>query len=154
MRIIFICTGNTCRSPMCEGYFKKLCREGGRDDIMVDSAGTATWDGGGASHNSVNVMKEQGVDISEFSSKRLTPELIETADLLICMTHSHRAYVGQINPTALGKTYLLLDFDYSDSGGDITDPFGGSRELYSLCFDDMKQALDNLLLDIDKITGQ
>jgi protein-tyrosine-phosphatase len=152
MKIIFVCTGNTCRSPMCDGYFKKLCHEAKRHDITVESAGTAAWDGGGASRNSVAVMKSNGVDLNNFASSRLTPERINTADILICMTHSHRAYIGQINPEALKKTYLLLDFN-STSGNDISDPFGGPRELYSLCFDDMKQALENLFLDIDKIGG-
>lgn len=151
MRIIFICTGNTCRSPMCEGYFNKLCHDAGRNDIMVESAGTNAWEGGKASPNSINVMQTYGVNIQDFKSKRLTPESIAAADILICMTNSHRAYIGQINPAALDKTYLLLDFDYSDADGDITDPFGGSHELYSLCFNDMKQALENLFLDIDKI---
>ena len=154
MQIIFVCTGNTCRSPMCDGYFKKLCVAAGRDDIIVESAGTAAWDGGGASRNSVAVMGGNGVDMSSFASSRLTSERIETADLLICMTNSHRAYIGQINPNALKKTYLLLDFDYSDSGDDITDPFGGARELYSLCFDDMKNALDNLFANIDNVLSR
>jgi protein-tyrosine-phosphatase len=66
------------------------------------------------------------------------------------MTNSHRAYIGQIDPNALKKTYLLLDFD-ATSGEDITDPFGGSHELYSLCFSDMKQALENLFINIDNV---
>ena len=150
MLIIFVCTGNTCRSPMCDGYFKKLCAEAGRDDIQVESAGTAAWDGGGVSRNSSAVMAEYGVDMSDFTSSRLTPERIAAADLLICMTNSHRAYIGQIDPNALKKTYLLLDFD-TTSGEDITDPFGGSHELYSLCFSDMKHALESLFINIDKV---
>ena len=152
MLIIFVCTGNTCRSPMCDGYFKKLCTDAGRDDIAVESAGTAAWDGGGASRNSVAVMAGNGVDMSGFASSRLTPERIASADILICMTNSHRAYIGQLNPSALKKTYLLLDFDYSDDGDDITDPFGGSHELYSLCFDDMKHALEALFANIDRVS--
>ena len=150
MLIIFVCTGNTCRSPMCDGYFKKLCAEAGRDDIKVESAGTAAWDGGGVSRNSMAVMTEYGVDMSDFTSSRLTPERIADADLLICMTNSHRAYIGQIDPAALKKTYLLLDFD-TTAGEDITDPFGGSHELYSLCFSDMKHALESLFMNIDKV---
>ncbi len=154
MKIIFVCTGNTCRSPMCDGYFKQLCSAAGRHDITVESAGTAAWDGGSASRNSIAVMASNGVDLNKFSSSRLTPERIDEADILICMTNSHRAYIGQINPHALKKTYLLLDFNDSTADDNISDPFGGSHELYSLCFDDMRQPLENLFLNIDKIVNK
>ena len=150
MHIIFVCTGNTCRSPMAEGYFKKLCQEAGRHDIRVTSAGTAAWNGGRASGNTIAVLMEMGIDMSQFSSSTLTPALIRQADMLICMTSSHRAAIGQIAPEALAKTHLLLEFAPKNGNDDISDPFGGSLELYSLCFEDMRPALENLFRQIDK----
>ena len=150
MHIIFVCTGNTCRSPLAEGYFRKLCQDAGRHDIMVTSAGTAAWNGGGASGNTVAVLMNMGVDMSQFSSTALTPALIRQADLLICMTRAHRAAIGQIAPEALAKTHLLLEFAPRKSSDDISDPFGGSLELYSLCFEDMRPALENLFKHIDE----
>jgi len=130
---------------MCEGYFRKLCKAAGRNDIEVGSAGICACDGAGSSEQSAAVMKEHGIDLSGFSSSILTP------DLLVAMTSAHRIHVGSILPEALDKTYLLMDFSSHNKGRNVHDPFGGDKEMYSACFEEMKEALDNLFLDIDKI---
>ena len=77
MRILFVCTGNTCRSPMAEAYFKSLCEKSGRLDITVESAGTFGGDGEPASSQSVSVMKDHGIDLSAHKSSTLTKEKID-----------------------------------------------------------------------------
>lgn len=151
MRILFVCTGNTCRSPMCEAYFKKLCDEAGRDDIIVESAGTFGGDGCGASRNSVEVMAAHGIDLSEFKSSSLNRSRIKKADLIIALTAGHRMQILQILPEAVKKTRLLMEFS-NQGAGDVADPYGGDRDLYMMCFEEMKKALDNLFLDLDRIT--
>ena len=146
MRILFVCTGNTCRSPMAEVYFKSLCEKSGRTDITVESAGTFGGEGEPASSQSVSVMKNYGIDLSMHRSSTLTKKKIDTADLIIAMTSSHRHHVGSISSSALKKTRTLLEF--AQKQGNISDPFGGTEKIYSDCFSEMKEALDNLFLEI------
>lgn len=148
MRILFVCTGNTCRSPMAGAYFKSLCEKSGRTDITVETAGTFAGEGEPASMQSVAVMKDYGIDLSTHKSSRLTKGKVDSADLIIVMTTSHRQHIGSMSPSALKKTRTLLEFTQTE--GNISDPFGGSEEIYSDCFSEMKEALDNLFLEIIK----
>lgn len=144
MRILFVCTGNTCRSPMAAGYFRHLCQKADRDDIQVDSAGIYAMDGMPVSENSICVMKDYDIDISEHQSSMLDMKKVEESDLIIVMTASHRLQLADLFPEVLDKTHLLLE--YIDNSADVTDPFGGRLVDYKACFDSMKEALDNLFL--------
>jgi protein-tyrosine-phosphatase len=135
---------------MCEGYFRHLCGEAGRKDIEATSAGTFAGPGCSASANSVATMKANGIDISEHRSSPLSMELIESADIIIALSSSHRMQIGQIAPFALAKTRLLMEFSDANRT-DVPDPFGGDSEEYNSCFEEMRPALNNLFLDIDKI---
>ncbi len=148
MHILFICTGNTCRSPMAEGYFRSLIEDGGFFGVQVSSAGTYAAEGDVPSSHSVRALQEYGIDISDQRSTRLTRELIEEVDLIIAMTGSHKIYVGQLDSSALEKTKILGE--YSARGEDVADPFGGDMDVYSFCFRTMKPALESLLNELKK----
>ena len=148
MHILFICTGNTCRSPMAEGYFRSLVENEGLSDVQVSSAGTYASNGDAPSPHSVRTLQEYGIDISDQHSTRLTRELVKESDLIIAMTESHRMFVGQLDPSALKKTKLLGE--YSPRGDDVADPFGGDADVYSFCFSTMKPSLENLLTEVKK----
>ena len=137
MRILFVCTGNSCRSPMADLYFNALSRKAGRDDITACSAGIYAWDGSLISRQAATVMEQFGIDTSQFRSARFTPELARGYDLLIAMTASHKAAMAEIAPSEANKICLLAD-------GDVPDPFGGSVEHYLHVFAVMKPALENL----------
>ncbi|MBQ2315743.1 MAG: ribosomal protein S18-alanine N-acetyltransferase [Clostridia bacterium] len=131
MKVIFVCSGNTCRSPMAEGYLKSKGLP-----ITVESRGFMS-DGDKVSHNSVTVMKEIGIDISAHLSKVISPDDLN-ADRLICMSNSHAAAL--INAGAdLQKLSVL--------GGGIIDPFGSDTDAYRACRDNIISAIDKLIDD-------
>jgi glycine hydroxymethyltransferase len=122
--ILFLCTGNVCRSPMAEGLFRHAVQ--GRGEFRVLSAGLGAVDGQVPTHHSVQAMKEIGIDISRQRSRALTSELVKQADLILGMTHSHTDTVALLYPQAAEKTFLLREFDETlePYEKDISDPIG------------------------------
>lgn len=123
MHIIFVCTGNTCRSPMAEALLKKKT-----DAHTVESAGLSVSHPAPAHENAVRTMAEYGMDITNHVAKPLTPELVEKADLLLTMTRGHRALLCALFPAADEKTFTLAE--YAGCAEDVEDPFGGDMETY------------------------
>lgn len=121
-RILLVCTGNTCRSPMAEALALDLLKDRPRAD--VSSAGVYTSDGLPASAEAVAVMAEHGLDLSGHRSRLLTAEMVAAADGIYTMTASHRRAVVQAFPEAELKTQRLLPH------ADIADPIGGPKSAY------------------------
>jgi ribosomal-protein-alanine N-acetyltransferase len=130
MNILFVCTGNTCRSPMAEGYLKSLALSG----VKTKSVGMS-FSGDPASQNSVQVMSEIGIDISLHRSAVITASHIDWADRIYCMTDSHKAALlgAGINK---GKLFVL--------GEGIPDPFGRDINAYRQCRDEIIRAVDSI----------
>ncbi len=146
MNIIFVCTGNTCRSPMAEGYFKNLCKNANKKDITISSAGLFANEDFMPSQQSVQVMQNYEIDIRDYKSTQLSMDLIKNADLIITMTDGHKNQILQYSPESEEKIHLLLE--YANKQTNVADPFGGTFEIYNVCFNEMKEALDNLFCDI------
>ena len=142
--VLFVCTGNICRSPMAEVYFRSLCVQNGRENrIDVDSAGMSAVTGYGASEFACGLVESEGLSLAEFRSKRLERTLAEHAGLIVCMTKMHKTYVETAFPECQTKTFTLLHFIGSDD--DIADPYGAPMEAYVQCAAIMKPALQALL---------
>lgn len=133
MIITFICTGNTCRSPLAEGLFKKMNTE-----HEVYSAGLNTVFGMNVSENSVIAARDYGVDISEHLSHPLSKELLMATDLFVCLGHSHAMQL--IPVVGKGRVYVL--------GDGISDPYGGSLETYKKCAEEIHKGLIKLNEDL------
>lgn len=145
--ILFVCSGNTCRSPMAAGYLNSLLSKSGLEHVKVLSAGTSASNGAPASANAIEVMKDLGIDISAHKSMPLTFSLLEKSDIIVVMTRIHKARIEKISKDAIAKTHLLLEFA-GKKDHDIGDPIGGSLADYRKCFEQMRPALDNLFLEI------
>ena len=137
MKIIFICTGNTCRSPMAEGLMKKLLCDRGIDGIEVTSAGLAAYPGDEVSEKSVNAAKKYGVDISSHRSRRVSEYMLESG-VFVCMTAAHAEV---LKPYLTENRLFIL-------GNGIADPYGGTQEIYNLCAEEINSALPELLGNI------
>jgi RpiB/LacA/LacB family sugar-phosphate isomerase len=143
--ILFLCTGNVCRSPMAEGLFRHAVK--GRGEFRVLSAGIGAVDGDQPTHHSVQAMREIGIDISHQRSRALTTEMVRSADLILGMTHSHTDTVNLLYPAAAEKTFLLREFDETlePYEKDISDPIGSPYHVYVDCRDQIEQGIATLL---------
>jgi len=143
--ILFLCTGNICRSPMAEGLFRHAVK--GRGEFRVISAGLGAVDGQPPSLHSVQAMKEIGLDISRQRSRALTAELVRSADLILGMTHSHTDTVALLYPSAAERTFLLREFDdtLEPYEKDISDPIGCAYPVYVESRDQIEQGIVTLM---------
>src|SRR5712672_499447 len=148
--ILFVCTGNVCRSPMAEGIFRQATRS--RGDYRVLSAGLGAMEGQPPSPYAVQAVRELGIDISSQRSRMLTPELVHQSDFIFGMTHSHIDTVMLLYPHAAEKTFMLREFDETLDlfEKDISDPIGGSYDVYLSCRDQIEQGIASLLRFLDQ----
>ncbi|MFQ5654754.1 MAG: L-threonylcarbamoyladenylate synthase [Planctomycetota bacterium] len=146
-RILIVCTGNSCRSPMAEALLRRLLaahlgvsvEELAQKGYQVTSAGIAAFGGGNASRNAIEVMKERGIDLSGHRSRAVTRELTEDADLIIAMGPSHRWQLIQWHPEIVTKVHLIREEG-------IPDPIGGDIDAYEGCAADIEEALSRTWL--------
>jgi protein-tyrosine-phosphatase len=132
--VLCVCTGNLCRSPMAEGLLRhKLAEDGQGGRFKIYSAGIWGVDGSPASANSVDVMAERGIDISDHIAHTITSEDVADSDLILVMSREHAQVIRNSWPQYGWKVHLLSEM----VGGrrDIRDPYGGPIEEYRTCAD-------------------
>ncbi len=147
MKVLFVCTGNSCRSVMAQGLLSSLLKKKGRSDIQVLSAGVSTIGGMGPTPETVEVMNSMGVDVSRHIGQPVTPELIRHADIIFCMEEFHKEWILSGAPDAAPKTHLLKNFQASRSvkDADIPDPIGRPKEVYESCLMTIRDSMDRIV---------
>ena len=133
--IIFVCTGNTCRSPMAQGLFRVLAEKYGLRDVECTSCGLAAYTGMPVTANAVRAAAEFGADISAHRARALTEYLLSEGDLFVCMTQHHADLLRKYLPAE--KICVL--------GGGIADPYGGELEDYRNCAAQIYAALETMI---------
>jgi glycine hydroxymethyltransferase len=147
-KVLFICTGNVCRSPMAEGLLRRALG----DKVEVFSAGLGAGHGQPPSAHAIEVLRREGIDISDIRSQPVSADLLRRADHIFTMTQDHLDMLLLLFPEMASKARLLR-FKEAAKGGrlDVKDPIGGTRETYELCKEDIKAALPSV---IEIITGK
>lgn len=129
MQLLFVCTGNTCRSPLAEALARRLIAERALVDIEVSSAGTSAWPDAPASDGSLLVAMEHGIDLSAHRARQLSPEIVSASDLILAMGPHHLDRAEALGGTS--RSFLLTAFVHgADKGWPVSDPFGGDLTGY------------------------
>ena len=136
MNVVFVCTGNTCRSPMAEGLFRSILKDKNISDVQCGSCGVGAFTGFPASEYAIETMKQFGVDISDHRSRPVSRYILDEGDLFVCMTNSH---LNALSPYVPKEKLCLL----SEDG--IPDPYMGSQEDYLHCAEKIYKSLVELI---------
>jgi len=130
-RILFVCSGNTCRSPMAAGLFQRLWRtDAAAWDIHVESAGINAVPGYPAADHGVAALGRRRINISDHRSQTVNEQLLLEADLILTMTWYHKDSICRFWPQVSQRVYTVPE--YAGQDGDVIDPFGGAAEHYEL----------------------
>ena len=137
MKITFVCSGNTCRSPMAECAFEELLREEGIEGVEVESRGVVANVGADISENAKKALEDAEIPVKEHKAQQITTDDILASDIVICMTERHKMRLGR-----LPKVFTLGQMT---GCGDIQDPYGGDEKVYKDCLAQLLAALKKLI---------
>lgn len=147
MKIMFVCTGNTCRSAMAEGLAKKVAKEK-NFNMEIYSSGIFALRGEHASYNSVAIMKEYDVDIVMHTATPIEESKIKEMDLVLCATKNHKMQVIAKYPDLQDKTYTFKEYADIDKNGtdmDIQDPWGYDLNTFRMCAAEISYCVDKII---------
>ncbi len=151
MNILFVCTGNTCRSSMAEGIFRKLIEINSMENINVSSAGISAFEGDCANGKAVDVLAERGIDIANHRARQLTEEIIGQSNLILTMTGGHKSVILSAFPQYSDRVYTLKEYAQAEGNSDIADPYGLGYNDYARTADEIETYLKKIMDNIKTI---
>ena len=149
--ILFVCSGNSCRSPLAEGLLRAKMPSRLQDDVEIKSAGTLGIDGMPAARYSVEIVQERGGDLAGFRSQGVTAKLVEKTDLILAMAQEHIEYLQESFPQYRENIFLLKRFgrDAAEQNAldddEVFDPVGSDKETYLECADIIDEELERIM---------
>ncbi len=154
VRVLFVCTGNSCRSPMAEWLLKDMLNQHGIQNVLVESAGTMAPQNRLPTNYTLMVMVERGIDISSHRSKILTKQMIEKADLILVMEKAHQLFIEEFMPSVHGKVFLLKSYGFTGCEEEVQDPIGRDLEFYRQCREELEIEIKRIFPDIIRLISK
>ena len=156
-RILFVCTGNSCRSVMAQSLMQHLFKRAGVENVTVDSAGIFAMEGMGPTRETQRVLQEIGIDCSTHRAQAVRPDLVEAADLILVMEQFQLDEILARFPGTRGKVHLLKTYGLSsrerEGHPNIPDPIGKPLEVYEICFADIREAVERVMKSLGVRAG-
>jgi protein-tyrosine-phosphatase len=152
VRILFICSGNICRSPMAEEYARHRASRTGLSHLLVESAGTLGIEGAPASDEAVETLRKIGLDLTQHRSRGLRRDHLDRSEMILVMERRHLEELDKRFPVRERDIYLLRAFedgpDPAWDAPDLDDPIGLSQDVYQARFEEIRTAVDYLMIHL------